>query len=102
MKLALMILRRSLTPIVGTVLFKCTKIDEPLLIPPLSMASRSRLPVDKEDCVYRTGERMFGLAEAWVYSFVFASRLHWRLSSEKRARSDLTLRPRSLFTTIVL
>ena len=52
--------------------------------------------------MWGTGERMLGLAEGSSSNCVFASRLNLPLSSEKRARSDLTLRPRSLFTTIVL
>src|SRR5467141_3532688 len=102
MKFAMMILRRSLTPIVGTVLFTSTRIHEPRRIPPLSIASRSRLPVENDVSVWATGDRILGFTGAWFSNFVLGSRLNLPLSKEKSARSHLTLTPLSLFTTIVL
>src|SRR3989442_1922767 len=97
-----MILSRSLTPMVGTVLFTSIKIEEPFLIPPLSMVSRSRLPVEKKDFVWGTGERTLCFAEELPSNLVFASRLNLHLSREKRTRSALAFMPLSLFTAIVL
>src|SRR5216683_8376636 len=81
MKFAMMILRRSLAPIVGTVLLTSTRIHEPRRIPPLSIASRSRLPVENEVSVWATGDRIPGFAGAWFSNFVLGSRLNLPLSS---------------------
>ena len=83
-------------------MFTSIKVEEPFLIPPLSMVSRSRLPVEKKDFVWGTGERMFCFVEGLPSTLVFGSRLNLPLSREKSARSALTFRPLSLFTAIVL
>src|SRR5467141_2220304 len=90
MKFAMMILRRSLTPIVGTVLFTSTRIHEPRRIPPLSIASRSRLPVENEVSVWATEGKILGFAGAWFSNFVLGKQIELALvqGEERPIRLD--------------
>src|SRR2546425_8947030 len=96
MKLALMMLRRTLRTRGGTWLSSSNSTNAPFRIPPPSNLSRSRLPVEnelvewgKEAMIFdEAGLSLKGSGGIWV---------NLALSREKRTLGDETLNPRSLW-----
>src|SRR6266540_7114876 len=98
----IMILRRSLTSTGETVLLRSNNSEEPFLIPPFSILSRSELPVENDVAEGAIDSGIFALVG--VASSISESdrNVNLPLSNENSPWLVSTLSPRSLFTDSVL